>query len=453
MPSVRAWILIGVAVRALLLVLASPIELQSDEAHYAWLGLGWERFGFLTDSQRFLWPPAYPFLHRLGFSLFEEHGVLAVRVLQVACSAATGWGVAALARRLIHERAAPWATALWAVHLPLAGFCVLGWPDSLCLALLLPSLALLYDAAQDLDTRKLVAAGVLLGVAALFKELSLAIALSLALWLCVHTYRNHRHHTSRATLTFLLAVFLPLAPWTARNLQHYSSPILSGSTLAENIYQGWNAHDRNFDVLPVVRSTGLDPRPDTSSALAFPIDTSTTWDRPGGPDLPARQAAKLHSGAQWVSTHPSDFLLSRVSKAAHVFAPLSFPVRHLALGHYGGPLGHGALARIFLVLATVQSLALLLFAAVALARHAPPHALFWIPVCVLLAQPLLVGMTRLRVPLIPFFLIAIAAGIVRTRPPRSILSGALAVAVLVFLLATDMRPILWLLQHAWEVSA
>ena len=83
MPSVRAWILIGVALRAALLCLSAPVELQSDEAHYAWLGLGWERFGFLSDSQRFLWPPAYPFLHKIGFQFFQGDGVTAVRALQV----------------------------------------------------------------------------------------------------------------------------------------------------------------------------------------------------------------------------------------------------------------------------------------------------------------------------------------------------------------------------------
>ena len=136
MPSVRAWILIGVTLRATLLALACPVELQSDEAQYALLGLGWERFGFLSDSQRFLWPPAYPYLHKLAFGLFKADGIIAVRALQVLCSAGAGWGIAALTRQLVSERAAPWATAAWALHLPLAGYCFLGWPESLFISLL-----------------------------------------------------------------------------------------------------------------------------------------------------------------------------------------------------------------------------------------------------------------------------------------------------------------------------
>jgi len=453
MPSVKACIMIGVAMRALLLVLAAPVELQSDEAHYAWLGLGWERFDFLSDSQRFLWPPAYPYLHRLGFGLFGEGGILAVRVLQVCCSAATGWGVAALARRLINERAAAPAAALWALHLPLAGYCILGWPEPLFLALLLPGLVLLHDAALDLDTRRLLASGLLLGVAALFKELALVLILFATAWLSISTYRLHRTHASRVISTFLLAAILPLAPWTARNLHHYDSPILSGSTLGENIYQGWNAHDHNFDVLPVVRGADLDPKPDTGPVPAFRVEDAPSWERPGGRDLPARQAAKISDGAAWARTYPGAFLRSRVTKLAHMSAPLSFPVRHLALGHYGGPLGRGLLARAFFVLATIQSLALLIFGVLALARRAPPHALFWGPVAVLLAQPILVGMTRLRAPLIPFLLVAIAAGFAGSRSAGSRLWGALAVGALMFLFVVDMRPILWLFERAWQVTA
>ena len=85
-------------------------------------------------------------------------------------------------------------------------------------------LVLLHDAAQSQDQRKLIAAGLLLGLAALFKELGLPLALALAAWLTRHTWRTHRPRSGQTCLTFLLAVFLPLAPWTVRNLHHYAPP-------------------------------------------------------------------------------------------------------------------------------------------------------------------------------------------------------------------------------------
>ena len=75
---------------------------------------------------------------------------------------------------------------------------------------------------------------------------------------------------------------------------------------------------------------------------------------------------------------------------------------------------------------------------------------FWIPTCALLAQPLLVGMSRLRVPLTPFLLIAIAGLITSTGTPRSRNAGMVAAAAACLLILVDHRPALWLLQRAWE---
>ena len=454
MLSVRTWILAGLALRALLLFAALPLELQSDEAHYAFLGLNWERFGFLTDSQRYLWPPAYPYLHKLAFQLFQDHGVLALRILQVSCSAATGIATAALARRLFTPRAATWAAALWALHLPLAGYTILGWPESLFLSLLLPALVLLHDAERDASQPKLIAGALLLGSAALFKELGLALALLLTARLIVRALRVRAEGRVAAPAIFFLATILPLLPWTARNLVHQPGlPIPSGVTLGENAYHGLNAHDHNFDVLPVVRAAGLEPRPDTSTRVLFPLDPDTAWSRPGGLSLRQRHANKISAAMNWASAHPGAFISSRLTRYAHTLNPLSFPVRHLALGHYGGPLGSTLLGRTFLILATLQSAILLLLGAAALARRAPRHSLYWITLLCFLAQPLLVGMSRLRVPLIPLLLIAIAGAITSTdafRKPRVPITAAACVLLLWFL---DARPILWLLSHTWESLA
>ena len=135
-----------------------------------------------------------------------------------------------------------------------------------------------------------------------------------------------------------------------------------------------------------------------------------------------------------------------------MFAPVSFPVRNIALGNYGGPLGGQVFSRAFLVIATLQSLALILLGAAALARRAPRHALFWLPVCALMCQPLLVGMSRLRVPLTPFLLIAIAGALSTREEARHSAASKLAVAAACLLILVDHRPTLWLLQRAWGQS-
>jgi len=452
MPRASAWILIGVFIRALLLMLSHPAELQSDESHYAWLGLSWERFGYLTDSQRFLWPPAYPFLHRLGFQFFQEDGILAVRALQVCASAATGWGVAALARRLVHERASSLAAALWALHLPLAGYCALGWPEPFFMALLLPALTLLYDGAGRAHQGRLIAAGLLFGLASLFKEIALPIAALCACWLTRDLYRRGVTGALPAALAFTLAAALPMAPWAARNLHHYGEPIPSGVTLGENLYHGWNGNDRNFDSLPVARSLPPAQRPDTSALSPFHPDEETAWPRPGGGSLLEREDAKRRAGLEWATDHPLMWLRSRVAKAAHMFAPISFPVRHIALDRYGGALNGGLPGRTLLLLATLQSAGLLVFAAAALATKAPRSAIFWIPVAALLSQPLLVGMSRLRVPLTPLLFIAVAALLTTSPTARGRMVARIAGVAAIALFFIDYRSTMWVLSQAWSSS-
>lgn len=450
MPSARAWILIGVTLRATLLALAYPVELQSDEAQYALLGLSWERFGFLSDSQRFLWPPAYPYLHKLGFSLFEAHGVTAVRALQVICSAGAGWGIASLTTQLVSERAAPWATAAWALHLPLAGYCLLGWPEPIFIALVFSALALLVQAERTDQHMKLASAGLLLGVAALFKELGLAIALVLALRLAIKRARGELKELRAAPLVFIIAVVFPLAPWGLRNLERYDKLILSGDTLGENAYHGLNSKDINFDTLPVLRASNITPRPELSGPDWLKPDEENSWSRPGGTTLKARQSNKLRAATQWALENPREFLCTRLTKFAHTFAPLSFPVRHLALGHINGPLGEGLLGRVFLLISTIQSAALLLLGFYALARYAPRHSIYWAVSMTLFAQPLLVGMSRLRVPLLPLLFIALAAWKTRSTPSRGRVSAACLLAALLILWGIDRESFSWLLNYTWS---
>ena len=148
--------------------------------------------------------------------------------------------------------------------------------------------------------------------------------------------------------------------------------------------------------------------------------------------------------------NPREFLCTRLTKFAHTFAPLSFPVRHLALGHINGPLGEGLLGRVFLLISTIQSAALLLLGFYALARYAPRHSIYWAVSMTLFAQPLLVGMSRLRVPLLPLLFIALAAWKTRSTPSRGRVSAACLLAALLILWGIDRESFSWLLNYTWS---
>jgi len=116
---------VGVGVRAALLALASPLDVQSDEANYLLSAALWDRLGVYFDQHRYLWPPGYPwliaqFVGADGVLGGGARGIDQVRWLQVFASAGTGVLVMLFAWRIFSRRAAVVAGALWCVHLPLA---------------------------------------------------------------------------------------------------------------------------------------------------------------------------------------------------------------------------------------------------------------------------------------------------------------------------------------------
>ena len=96
---------------------------------------------------------------------------------------------------------------------------------------------------------------------------------------------------------------------------------------------------------------------------------------------------------------------------------------------------------------------MLLFGIYALARHAPRASLYWVVTLTLCAQPLLVGMSRLRAPLLPLLFISLAAWHMEREPTRSRAFGASVVTALLMLWAMDSRAIAWLIQYTWESLA
>ena len=149
--------------------------------------------------------------------------------------------------------------------------------------------------------------------------------------------------TIRAVTLPLLVFVTALTPWTLRNLEVYGTPRLA-STLGENAYNGLNATHRNFDLIPVntalqragrpvlqVRAPFRDPREAGRPVAEWPRAEEI-------PHLPTRLEANRSRGLTFAAEHPGWILRSRLQKWSDLVAPVSFLTRHLALGHYHGPL-------------------------------------------------------------------------------------------------------------------
>lgn len=445
---------LGVALRAALLALALPIEIQSDEANYLYLALGLERFGIYFDQHRYLWPPGYAWLLHCVIGDGSDADLTTFRAIQVAASSSIGITTMLFAWRLFSSRAAAVAGLLWSVHLPLAAFTHLLWSETVFLALFLPALwhvlAALDRSAEGDERRaatRLLVAGLLLGGALHLKEAPLFLMVPLALLLAWRARPMGPAATLRLATLLPLAALVTLLPWTARNHEVYGRVALSGSTLGENVYQGLNAHYVNFDMVPLARERGrrglqplaeIERRAFTAPPTAENGAPDPGWVRAATTFHPIeRQSENLRRGIEWSVDHPGWLARTRLKKWSDLVTPFSFFVRHQALGHYAPESGlGGALRRPLVIWSLLSSVIVLLGAALGGALSVGAghgRALLAVTIGYVFSAALLVSMSRFRVPIEPLLIVLCAGflthGVAHRSIPRFLFGGAAVIAL------------------------
>jgi hypothetical protein len=458
---------LGVAVRLALLALAGPLELQSDEANYIYLALVWERFGSYQDGFRFLWPPGFVWILKIALRHLGMDGLTAVKLLQIAGCASTGFTVMLFARRLFGARAAVAAGVLWILYLPLAAYTHYLWPEPLFLGLLTPALYLVFDAleaprASPRTDGRIGLAGLLCAAAAYLKEAPLLLLPVLAVLLAAFA-ADRREGLRRATL-FALAVAIALAPWTLRNLEVYGRFVPLASTLGENLHAGVNAKYKNYDVQALgERPHGEEARlPEGLGRAWFTELDAEPWERAEETtNTPDRLRENTRRGLAFALEHPGWLVRSRVKKLADLAAPTSFFVRHAALGHYDQTLFASLPRGPLVIWAVAAPLIVLPLGLAGYCLALGNRRARWLFGAVLLyfaSTGLLVAMSRFRLPLIPL-LIVLAAGLLTRGPDPAVdgrrqrLLAAAGLAALVFLWWVDAPEVSALVRLAVEGGA
>jgi len=456
----------GVALRLLLLWLAGEPALQKDESGYLYLALAWERFGVLLDAERYLWPPAWPFVLKTCFQVFGRDALVAAKVLECVASAAIGLGILSIADRLGGRRAALFAGIAWALYLPLAAFTHMLWSEPLFLALLVPAVALLVGAQQcaprGAAQRGLILAGLLFGAALLTKEVAFYLAPLLALGVLGSWLRTSPVEGVRRASLFLLAVAAVIAPWTMRNLDVYGRPVPVGISLGENVYHGLNARYVNFDLAPLARSPRVtEPLERLSRRTFVETDPASLWVRDEAtPNTAERSGVHVARGLGWLRANPGDFARTRLKKLADLVAPTCFFVRHQALAIYSGPLGAEGTRQALVAWAVAAAALLLLLGlpgSVHLAGRVGTVPGAWIPlVCgaYFVGTSLLVSMSRFRLCLVPWLIVGAAVLFATERRDRLAttpgrLTTLLALGALGFLWWIDWPELTRILELAW----
>jgi len=158
-------------------------------------------------------------------------GLTAPRVVQALISTAACLLVFAIGRRLFGAAVALGAAAIVALHGVVIFESAELLPPTFILALDLAALWWLLRAQEDQRARTAFAAGITLGVSALFAPTVLPFAAAAALWL----------RRGRLIVALALGVLLPIAPVTARNHAHGGEWVLVSTNGGLNFFIGNNA--------------------------------------------------------------------------------------------------------------------------------------------------------------------------------------------------------------------
>ena len=359
-------------------------------------------------------PPLYPLFLAAWIASFGP-GLFAVLAMQCVLGALAAVGVGRLAREL-HPGGA-WAGAAYAVYWPSVITASTTTTENLHTPLLVWSLALFAIAARTGAARAAAAGGLLLGLSALTRTVSL---LFIPLAVLDHLRWKGLRHGARAALLTAAGGAAVLVPWTARNVFLQGDPVVVDSV---GVYNLW------YDNLFV--------NEDRARMQQESIESQ--------PTPAARRARALALTWRNVSREPQTMLLKVWDNARYFFRPealdslLRVEYPHPGWLHAGWiALGDG----IFLA-------ALPLFAACAVAgRPSPARSLLllWSAYYLLMLFVVFHAQLRYRSAWTPFLIAGAAGGVAALRDvarKRRALAGFAAGLALAAVTVAGYAPLAW----------
>ena len=451
-------VVLGVAIRLAFLLATAQVELWADEAKYVYLAVAWDRFDVLLGSTNWLWPPGYPIFLGFFLSLFGDAGVNAAKLGQVLLSGVVGASVVLIAQRVFCRRAAQVAGYLWALYLPLIGFTHLLWPETLLLAVLLPAVYLYIGVLQSPDPGaasrlRLVASGLLFGLACLVKQVALAVPFLFSVGLLFHSRQGRVSKRLLRAAFLLLATATVVVPWGLRNAEVYDRWVFGGATAGQNAWLGVNSVYRNFDYSFLAQERYLDQHPVNRWLLKAP--PQSFWKRSKAPNLIDRSSENFRQGREFAHKYPGYYLRTRVKKLADWATPYSFFIRHFRLNLYTSPLTGDGLRQV-LILASLLASMVVLFGAIPgllwCIQERVQTMAFLSCLIAVLAPVWVTSMSRYRTPVEPLLLVLAAGfltGINRPWPRKGLATGLVLCGWLLLagLWLTNSQEILWELQE------
>jgi len=412
--------LMGLAllVRLVLLAMVTDMPCSHDQCDYLDLASGVAGGLGLATHDGYLWPPG--FIAFLAFcKTIAGDSLLLPRLLQVLLATGTVPLIFILGRRFHGRTAGLAAAAVFAVYPNLVGFTHLLWPATLYIFWFMLGMTLLLGVEQP-TRRHVAAAGVCLGLAALVRGQALYFAPLAAAWLVLVAAREERRRRLGLAALLVACTLLPILPWTVRNAVTFHRFLLLDSTTGRNLYIGTNVPPpANWDY-------GFDERRRVHGGRTRCQETNPV----------DADRCEVRNAVAFMATHPL-LMLKRVPlKWADLLNPSSFVIRHARLNKYPHVFSQPGLALLTVVAAGAwMGVAILGVLGLLLLPSWPGRGLVITLLLYHLAlHALTFGMTRFRLPMVPFLILAGAPLLVGSwrrlaaagNPRRVVAAGVLA---------------------------
>lgn len=457
-------VLVGFAVRLVAFAAAADAPLVLDEATYRLRAVALlEGRGFVGSYQSWVhhagrpvelpqypgaWQPPGQTLWLAAALAAGDRSVGAARFGQVLLGSLAVLLVYLLGRAWFGHREGLVAAWLCALYPNLVAYSHYLWPEPLFIALLLSALWLVTRNAEAPGARDALAAGALLGLAALTRVAALYLLPLIAGWLLVARHA-HPGASRRAAALLVAAACLVVLPWTVRNTRLHGGVVLIETNAPYNLWRG-NGPDSfagrddpdtpryawPFDGIPI-GPVG------NRTARRLVQETTAALGKPAPTDLEIARHAR-RAATEEIRARPGTFVARIPTRLVDLWNPTSFLLRHFRIGAYGAvpaPLEAAVSIASVLSYAAVMALAGI---GMWMARKRPETwlvALFALLLSVMSAASF--GLTRFRVPWMPLAMLMAALPLATLWERRRGAAGAAGVAAGVLLLggcAPEPKP-------------
>jgi len=384
----------------------------------------WVRHGdspFLADLPQYTGsyqPPVYP-VFIAGVYALTNHSVFAVKLVQVLLGTVTVALVYWLALRWFCRRTALIAAGYCAIYPNLIAFTHYLWTETLFVFLVTFAFALLTTTDTLPSKRRCIGSGILLGLAALTKATILYFTPVLFVWL-VLVYRGQRKPACKRVALATLVMFVTLSPWVVRNYFVHGTIVLTDTNGAYNVWRG-NAGKHIYFNRPQPPEYSYAPPFESIPLMAVRANREPELVRLAKKkhktarptDIQVAETAKTEA-IKNITNDPKYFVLAAWYKMIDMWNPTSFLVRHFRFGRYGvvRPSVQQAIQW-----AAILTYCLAILFAVPGALLCLTNPRVWLILLMVgffcSVHAFAFGLTRFRLPLMPFIIMLSAAGVVR----------------------------------------